>query len=275
MRTELKTIETIERYLTNTLNDTEKQAFEERMATNPDFKNDVELQDELVKSLERISLQQTIQNAQKTYVFWKLLKLIGLIVIPLLLVLLSWYFLNASAETTHEAEIIPTKVEQLKIQENHQVETKEVEGKIVSIPDTIQKEKTEKVTQTKTTLIAEVRVSKHYQTIPSEIFTIQTEKDTIVETQNGSVFLIPKNAFVDSTQRIINGNIQLEIKEALDPMTIMTSGLSTLHHDKPLETGGIFFIEAKKDGEKLQIHPKKGITVDIPTFNRKNDMQLF
>ncbi|WP_430409448.1 hypothetical protein [Kordia sp.] len=275
MRPELKTIEYIERYLTNTLNDTEKQAFEERMATNPEFRNDVELQQQLIHSLERISLQHTIQNAQQTYYFWKLLKLIGLIGIPIVLILIAWFFLNSSKEVSTVNETIPTKVEQEKAKEHSQIEAKEAEGKIVSISDTIQKEKTEKLIQTKTSLIAEARTLNHYETIPSEIFTIQTERDTIVETQNGSVFLIPKNAFIDSTQKIINGNIQLEIKEALDPMTIMTSGLTTLHNDKPLETGGMFFIEAEKNGEKLQIHPKKEIVVDISTLNYKNEMQLF
>ncbi len=269
MRKELETIEYIERYLLGLMNTDESNVFEYTMNNNEDFKNEVELQAQLVQGLERISLQQTIQNAQKTYTFWKLIKLIGMILIPLLLVLLSWYFLNTSAETTHEAETIPTKVEQLKIQENSKIETKDVKEKTVSTLDTIPKRKTQAV------LIAENNNVKSYESIPSEIFTIQTEKDTILETQNGIVFLIPNDAFVDSNQQIINGSIQLEIKEALDPMTIMTSGLTTLHNGKLLETGGMFFVEATKDSQQLEIHPEKEIIADIPTFDYKNDMQLF
>ena len=236
MRKELKTIEYIERYLLGLMNTDEVDVFEFTMNNNDDFRNEVELQEQLMHSLERISLQQTIQNAQKTYTFWKLVKLIGLILVPILVLITTWFFLNASKEVSS-------------IQQND--------------------------TDTQTTLFSENKLHERYQIIPSEIFTIQTEKDTIVETRNGIVLLIPKDAFIDSNQKVVTGTIQLEIKEALDPETIMTAGLSTIYNDKPLETGGMFFIEATKNGKKLQIHPEKEIIADVPTFDYKADMQLF
>lgn len=269
MRTELETIALIEKYLLHVLSEAETQAFKFRMATDPNFKNDVELQEQLMQSLEHISLQKNIQNAAKTYRFQKLLKTIGLIVIPIIIALLVWYFINASAEKSIEAEIIPTKVEQ-------QVQQKQTAKKeIISVPDTIPKKKNFIVTPNETTVYAENIVIDPLEKIPSEVFSILTEKDTIVETQNGIVLLIPENAFVDANQNVVNGNIQLEVKEAIDSHTIMTAGLSTLFNDKPLETGGMFFIEAKKDGQKLTINPEKEITADIPTQNYKKGMQLF
>ncbi|WP_298419582.1 hypothetical protein [uncultured Kordia sp.] len=269
MRTELETIAYIEKYLLNVLTNAEQQVFEKRMATDPDFKTEVELQEQLVHSLERISLQQTIQSAEQTYRFWKLWKLIGTIAIPILLTLTTWYILNASTETSMESETIPTKVEQ-KTQEK-----KTILEKITANPDTTSKKKTSIITNAKTTVYAENIVITPLEKIQSDIFSIATEKDTIVETKNGIVFLIPSNTFVDSSQNIVSGNVQLEVKEAIDSHTIMTSGLSTFFNDKPLETGGMFFIEAKKDGKKLAIHPEKEITVDIPTQNYKQGMQLF
>ena len=273
MRTELETIAYIEKYILNTLTNTELKAFEERMATNPDFKSDVALQQQLTQGLERISLQQSIQNAHKTYQFRKLLKLIGMIVIHLVLVLLSWYFLNASAETTQETEAIPTKVEQ-QFQESKETKTEEV-LEITEDKEEVISEKTTKVTQTETTVFVENVVVDDYKNIPSEIFSIEPKKDTIIETKNGILFLIPKGAFVDASQNVVDETIELEVKEAIDSYTIMTAGLETLHNGKPLETGGMFFIEAKKDGQKLQIHPEKEITADIPTQDYKEDMQLF
>ncbi len=270
MRTELETIAYIEQYLLNVLTDVEIQAFEERMATDPNFKNEVELQEQLIHSLERISLQQTIQNAQKSYVFWKIFKLIGIILISILSIIIAWYFMNASSEMTTESESIPTKVEQ-QIQEHKKTVTQEV----VSDPDTIPKKKTPLVTQNETTVFAEHIVIDPLEKIQSEVFTILTTKDTIVETKSGIVLLIPENTFVDKKQNAVSGTVQLEVKEAIDPAKIMTAGLSTLFNDKPLETGGMFFIEAKKDGQKLQIHPKKEITADIPTQDYKEGMQLF
>lgn len=270
MRAELETIAYIEQYLLNALTDVETQAFEERMATDPDFKNEVQLQEQLIHSLERISLQQTIQNAQKSYAFWKIFKLIGMILISVLSIILAWYFMNASTEMTTESESIPTKVEQ-QIQEHKESVVKEV----VPDPDTIPKKKTPLVTQNETTVFTEHIVIDPLEKIQSEVFTILTTKDTIVETKNGIVLLIPENTFVDKKQNVVSGTVQLEVKEAIDPTKIMTAGLSTLFNDKPLETGGMFFIEAKKDGQKLQIHPKKEITADIPTQDYKEGMQLF
>ncbi|WP_420574264.1 hypothetical protein [Kordia sp.] len=276
MRTELETIAYIEKYILNVLTDTEIKAFETRMATDPDFKNDVELQQQLIHSLERISLQQSIQNAHKTYRFWKLLKLIGMIIIPALLVLLSLYFLNASAETTREVETIPTKVEQQVSTEKKAIIPIEKSTENPVIPKETSIEKTPVVvTPNKTTVYAENIVVNPAEEITSEVFSILIEKDTIVETKNGIVFLIPENAFVDQNQNIINGSVQLEVKEAVDSHTIMTTGLSTFFDDKPLETGGMFFIEATKDGQKLEINPQKEIIADIPTQDYKEGMQLF
>ncbi|MFK7749116.1 MAG: hypothetical protein AB8B65_12045 [Kordia sp.] len=269
MRTELETIAYIEKYLLNVLTDAETNQFETRMATDPIFKNDVELQEQLMQSLERISLQNNIQDAAKTYKFWKLLKIIGMFVITLVIALSAWYFINASAESSIEAESIPTKVEQ------HVQEKQITQKKVVSVPDTIPKKKTSIKTQSGTTVFAENTVVDPLEEIQSEVFSILTEKDTIVETQSGIVFLIPENAFVDANQNVVNGNIQLEVKEAVDSHTIMTAGLSTLFNDKPLETGGMFFIEATSNGEKLHINPEKEITADIPTQNYKEGMQLF
>lgn len=272
MRTELETIAYIEKYLLDVLTDAETNLFETHMATDPIFKNDVELQKQLIHSLERISLQNSIQDAAKMYRFRKLLKTIGLIVIPFIIALLAWYFMNASTEGSIETETIPTKVEQ-QVQEKlivKPIKQNEVSEEVVVVP-----EKAPLVTATETTVYAENIVIDPLEEIPSEIFNILTEKDTIVETQNGIVFLIPENAFVDENQNVVNGNIQLEVKEAIDSYTIMTAGLSTLFNDKPLETGGMFFIKAKKDGQKLQIHPEKEITADIPTQDYKEGMQLF
>lgn len=276
MRTELETIAYIENYMFNVLSDTETKAFETRMATDPDFKNDVELQQQLIHSLERISLQQTIQNAHKTYAFWKLLKLIGMIVIPLLLILLSWYFLNASAETTQQVKTIPTNVEQQISTEKEEEISIQKEVKEETIPEKTSIEKTSVIiTPNETTVYAENIIVNPADEIASEVFNILTKKDTIVETKNGIVFLIPQNAFVDKNQNIINGNVQLEVKEAIDSHTIMTAGLSTLFNDKPLKTGGMFFMEATQNGQKLEINPQKEIIADIPTQNYKEDMQLF
>lgn len=265
MRTELETIAYIEKYILNVLSESETKVFEERMATDPSFKDEVNLQHELVQSLERIALQQSIQNAHQTYKLWKLLKLIGLIIIPVILAITTWYFIDTSNKV--ETKTVPAKTEK-----QLQLDTKtEQHTNSGSIP----KKKTTTVSPSSSSILAANFMNDPLEQIPSELFTINTKKDTIIETRNGIVFLIPEYAFVDDNQNVVTENVALTIKEALDSHTIMTSGLSTTHNDKLLETGGMFFIEATKNGKKLQIHPEKEITADIPTQEYKKEMQLF
>jgi hypothetical protein len=266
MRAALETIAKIEQYLLGELSEVETKVFETRMDLNPEFKNEVELQAQLMHSLNRIALQQTIQNAQKTYQFWKLIKLIAAITVPIFMALLTWYLVNISQNTKTSTEAHPTKVEQ-KLPKD-------------ATPNTIKERETDEEIDVEnpptTTVVYGENVDKNpLENIPTEVFTISTEKDTIVETANGIVILVPKDAFVNANNELVSENVKVSIKEALDAETIMNAGLSTLYNDKLLETGGMFFIEARKDGALLQIHPEKAITVDIPTENRKATMQLF
>jgi hypothetical protein len=69
--------------------------------------------------------------------------------------------------------------------------------------------------------------------------------------------------------------IELTIKEALDPASIMKSGLSTRSGDRLLETGGMFFVDARKNGRPLRIDPARAVYAEIPTDSIRPDMQLF
>ncbi len=124
MRAELKTIALIEKYLLNVLSETETLAFETRMRTEPNFRNDVTLQKQLIHSLERISLQQSILNAQQTYQFYKILKLVGFITIPIVIAVTTWYVIHSSVATETITTTLPTKVAP-QIQENQKVDINE------------------------------------------------------------------------------------------------------------------------------------------------------
>lgn len=111
--------------------------------------------------------------------------------------------------------------------------------------------------------------------LPSQIFKINTSKDNIIETDAGIVIAIPANAFLDDKGNIVDGDIELEVKEALDPSVIIQGGLSTESNGKLLETGGMFYINARKKGKSLKIDSEKGLLVDVPTDKIKKGMQLF
>lgn len=106
--------------------------------------------------------------------------------------------------------------------------------------------------------------------LPTQLFEIDPTKDTVIETEGGLVFAIPANAFIHA-----KNPVTLEIREALTPMDIMKGGLSTTSDGQLLETGGMFYLNAR-DGEiSLQIDPAKPIYANVPTNEVRPDMLLF
>jgi mono/diheme cytochrome c family protein len=110
--------------------------------------------------------------------------------------------------------------------------------------------------------------------IRPQVFQINTSADTVIETKEGIVFAIPANAFKNKDGDV-NGTVELEVKEAMNPADILQAGLSTTSDGKLLETGGMFYLNARQDGENLSIKPDKGIHTSIPDKNPRKEMMLF
>jgi cytochrome c2 len=108
-----------------------------------------------------------------------------------------------------------------------------------------------------------------------QVFTINGGKDTVIETKNGIIISIPANAFLNATGDAVTSELELEIKEALNPFDIMKAGLSTTSEGKLLETGGMFYINARKDAKNLDMDKSKGLYVSIPDNHPEKSMLLF
>jgi len=110
--------------------------------------------------------------------------------------------------------------------------------------------------------------------VPAQFFTVNADEDNVLQTEGGLVVAIPKGSLLQNGKPV-TGNIEIEIKEALTPEDIVLSGLSTKSGDQLLETGGMFYFNARKDGENLDIDKENGIIVDVPTDDYKAGMELY
>lgn len=82
MRPELKRIEIIERYLNNDFTEKEKTEFEDRLKKDPNLKQEVDSQRDLIETVKRQGLRQSVQRAKKSYHIQKSMKwIIGSILI--------------------------------------------------------------------------------------------------------------------------------------------------------------------------------------------------
>jgi mono/diheme cytochrome c family protein len=100
--------------------------------------------------------------------------------------------------------------------------------------------------------------------LPSQLFTINNEKDTSLNTLNGAIIKIAKGSF--STE-----NVKLEVKEAYTIPQMILAGLTTQSDGKPLSSGGMIYINSVDKGVSI----KKPINVSIPTNSFDNKMQLY
>lgn len=112
------------------------------------------------------------------------------------------------------------------------------------------------------------------ENLASEFF-FWTGADSVMISKEGVLLSVPKDAFL-LNGKPYNDKAIIQWQEAIDPSTILKSGLSTMADDRLLETQGMFGIQAyTKDGKKLDVNPNVGIYVQAPVDQYKEGMQLF
>lgn len=111
--------------------------------------------------------------------------------------------------------------------------------------------------------------------LESQKFTVNTSADTVIETEGGIVMYIPTGSFLDDNGNEVKGEVEFEVKEALNTAQILQGGLSSKSGDRLLESAGMFYVNARKDGKTVKINPDKGIYTEVPADDVNPDMQLF
>lgn len=105
---------------------------------------------------------------------------------------------------------------------------------------------------------------------------INANEETELTLKKGTEVLIPANAFcLEDGTPVDNKNVTLTINEAYSYTDMIDHQLSTQTEDKILETGGMIYIGATKDGQKLQLQKGKSIELSYPIQKPKDGMELF
>ena len=97
-----------------------------------------------------------------------------------------------------------------------------------------------------------------------ECFSFNPAIDNMIVSSNGNKFIFPTNAFENLKGVLIgNQNIDICVYEFLDKKSLVYAGLTTDANGKMLETGGSYYIEAKLNGEELQLVKGESYTVEM------------
>jgi len=111
--------------------------------------------------------------------------------------------------------------------------------------------------------------------VKSQYFSINTERDTIIEGVQGTKIVFTKNNFVNAKGKIISGTVQVELAEALTLEDMLKSNLTTTSGNTLLETGGMLFVNAFSQNEQVFINPDNPIYIEVPTDNFNPKMELY
>jgi hypothetical protein len=108
-----------------------------------------------------------------------------------------------------------------------------------------------------------------------ETITIDMEKGATIVLKEGTQLTIsPKSLAYKKTNRIARGKIKLEVTEYYKLSDILLANLSTKSDANLLETGGMLFIKASKNGKELKLTDTKTLSISFPDKDKKG-MQLF
>ncbi len=95
-------------------------------------------------------------------------------------------------------------------------------------------------------------------TLGSGVVKVSFTKGTTLTFNNDSV--------VNPDGSVFTGNAVLQVREIASKADALLSNVLTVSGEKPLVSGGMFFLELKKeaDGAPLNVNPAKGVAVAVP-----------
>lgn len=202
-----------------------KKEFEKRMSENTELKESVELQVEVMKGLESLALKQKVSNAYKSYKLMKLLIKAGLVSLGVIAAILAVLIFKSVKHETHSS--LPHK-EELPNTKDIQPE----ENKVLPMQPSNKGVKEEKA--------SEKDLEEAGQSLPTQLFILNAERDTVIQTRAGTVLAIPALCFINENGKPAKGRVQLTFKEAMDAASIMKSGLTSTTDGALLESAGMF-----------------------------------
>lgn len=106
-------------------------------------------------------------------------------------------------------------------------------------------------------------------------YSFHSKQNVKLTAENGTSIWIPADAFLTEDGKKINGEITFRMQESYSHIDIIANGLSTLSGEKILETGGMVYMDAEANGQRLKLNKDVQLIVEMPTKTQKENMELF
>jgi hypothetical protein len=281
MRPSLNNIELIDNYLNGSLSEKEKNDFENALKSNSELQEQVQIQKELIQTAKRIGIKKEIKKVAKGNSGFNLgnIVIIGGIVIAIIAAI---YFLSDPKE---DEKIISQKKEtSAEVKNEGAEETKNEIAESAIVPQTKQpvvaKNKSENfvvnnAVSEKTNDCYDFNGLKTWVKPDVQSFSVLPSKGATIEGKEGTLIIVPSNAFVDENNQVITSEVTVELVEALNLEDMVLYNLGTTSNGTPLESGGMLNIRAMINDKEVKINPVRPLYIEVPTNEVKAGMMAF
>lgn len=103
----------------------------------------------------------------------------------------------------------------------------------------------------------------------------KSNEEIVITGKQGTKITIPKNSLMKENGKYAVGKINLELMEFYKKSDVVLANLHSMSDNAMLESGGMIYISATNNGEKLQLKNNAKMTIEFASKNNKSDMQVF
>jgi hypothetical protein len=104
-----------------------------------------------------------------------------------------------------------------------------------------------------------------------QVFCISPKGDTTLRLEQGTIVYFPAMAFGDRSDDCI----EIRAKEFYKKSDMILENLSTASNGRLLESAGMIYLEARSNGQPIELAPNKEALIFLPTETLRPDMQGF
>lgn len=104
-----------------------------------------------------------------------------------------------------------------------------------------------------------------------QAFTVDAASGQWITGARGFRFYFPANALLDASNNPVTGNVNIELIEYVTKGDMLFSGITVTSGNQLLESGGMFYLMAKKNGQELHLKDHSGFAMSIPQTNNTSD----